>query len=160
VIEPIKGFASKVNAKLEIKPKLLFEKEGRFFLLSDEIKSIMRIDFFYAGSYLGKVKKGKFFPSFILLAILASGRANKVIVKEKAAWLFVCGRDILNEGIKEVRGSRRKGDFTLVLNVFEECLGFGRIVHDLNSTEAGVAVQNVSDLGDFLRRERLRAPNR
>jgi ribosome biogenesis protein Nip4 len=154
VIEPIQGFASKVNARFVTNPKLLFEKEGRFFVLNDEMKSIMRNDFFYAGSYLGKVKKGKFFPSFILLAILATGKANKVIVKEKAAWLFVCGRDILDKGIKEVRGSRRRGDFTLILNVFDECLGFGRILHDLNSTEAGVAVKNVSDVGDFLRRER------
>ena len=154
MIELIQRFASKVSAKLILNPKLLVEKEGRFFLLNKDMKSILRNDFFYAGSYLGKLKKGKFFPSFILLANLATGKANKVIVKEKAAWLFVCGRDLFPEGIKEVQGSRRKGDFTLVLNVFGECIGFGRILHDLNSTEAGVSVQNVSDVGDFLRRER------
>lgn len=154
MIELIQRFASKVSAKLILNKKLLVEKEGRFFLLNNDMKSILRNDFFYAGSYLGKLKKGKFFPSFILLAILATGKANKVIVKEKAAWLFVCGRDLFPEGIKEIQGSRRKGDFTLVLNAFGECLGFGRILHDLNSTETGVSVQNVSDVGDFLRRER------
>jgi ribosome biogenesis protein Nip4 len=154
VIEPIRGFAARVNAKLVLNPKLVVEKEGRYFLLNSDLKNIVRNDFFHAGAYLGKAKKGKFFPSFILLSMLAAGKANKVVVNEKAAWLFVCGRDILPEGIREVHGSRRKGDFTLVLNGFGECLGFGRIVHDLSSKETGAAVQNVSDVGDFLRRER------
>ncbi len=154
MIEPIVGFATKLGARISLNPKLLVEKNGRFFLLNSELRGIIRSDFFYAGSYLGKVKKGKFFPSFILLTMLGGGKANKVVVNEKAAWLFVCGRDILREGVKEVQGSRRKGDFTLVVNTFGECLGFGRILRDLNSMVSGVAVQNVSDIGDFLRRER------
>ena len=154
MIEPIMGFSAKVNAKLVLDRRRVVEKEGRFFLLNNDVRSILRDDFFYAGAYLGKVKNGKFFPSFILLAKLAEGKTNKVIVNEKAGWLFVCGRDLLSEGIRDVQGSRRKGDFTLILNVFGECLGFGRILHDLSSKEAGVAVQNVSDVGDFLRRER------
>ncbi len=154
MIEPIVGFATKLGAKISFSPKLLVEKSGRFFLLNGDLKSMLRSDFFYAGSYLGKVKKGKFFPSFILLSILSAGKANKVMVNEKAAWLFVCGRDVLREGVREVHGSRRKGDFTIVVNSFGDCLGFGRILRDLNSMETGVMVQNVSDIGDFLRRER------
>ncbi len=152
--ELVRGFAAKVSAKFVVDPKLLVENGGRFFLLNESMKTIVRNDFFFAGYYLGKVKKGKFFPSFLLLSTLASGKANKVIVKGKAAWLFVCGRDLLKEGIEKVQGSRRRGDFTLVLNNFQECLGFGRIVQDLNSNKEGIVVQNVSDVGDFLRRER------
>jgi ribosome biogenesis protein Nip4 len=102
------------------------------------------------------MKKGKFFPSFNLLSMLAETKSNQIIVDEKAAWLFICGRDIFSEGIKTVQGSRRKGDFTLVLNVFGECLGFGRILYDLSSKDNknNTVVQNVSDIGDFLRRER------
>jgi ribosome biogenesis protein Nip4 len=154
MIKPMTIFAAKLNAKLILNPRLVVEKEGRFFLLNGDLKGLVRDDFFYAGAYLGKVKKDRFFPSFILLSMLATARANKVIVNEKAAWLFVCGRDILAEGNKDVQGSRRRGDFTLVLNVFGECLGFGRLLNDLSSKDLGVAVQNVSDVGDFLRRER------
>ncbi len=154
MIELIQCFAAKVGAKFVVSSKLLVENRSRFFLLNENMKTDIRNDFFFAGSYLGKEKKGKFFPSFLLLDTLASGKANKVIVKEKAAWLFICGRDLLSEGIEKVHGSRRKGDFTLVLNNFRECLGFGRIVQDLNSNKEGIAVQNVSDVGDFLRRER------
>lgn len=152
--KPITVFAAKLNAKLFLDPEFVVEREDRYFLLNKDLKGIARKDFFYAGLYLGKMKKGKFFPSFNLLAMLAETKANKVVVDEKAAWLFICGRDIFSEGLKAVQGSRRKGDFTLVLNTFGECLGFGRIVHDLSSKVGDVAVSNVSDVGDFLRRER------
>ena len=150
----ILDFAAKVNAKLTLDYRFIVEKEDRYFLLNDELKIVARQDLFYAGLYLGKLKKGKFFPSFNLLSILAEKKANQVVVDEKAAWLFICGRDIFGAGITAVRGSRRKGDFTLVVNVFGECLGFGRIIQDLNSKGSSTAIQNVSDVGDFLRRER------
>jgi len=50
-------------------------------------------------------------------------------------------------------GSKRKGDTTLVLNEFGECLGFGKILDDVTGTGGKIAVQNVLDVGDFLRRE-------
>ena len=63
--------------------------------------------------------------------------------------------DGLDPGIVSVRGSRRKGDPVLVLNDFGECLGFGRIVGSLAGAarKGEIAVKNVSDVGDFLRRE-------
>ena len=152
--KPIIDFALKVKAKVAFDPDLVVEKGGRYFLLSKNLKAIASRNFFYAGRYLGKVKDGKFFPSFNLLAILAEAEASKVVVNEKAAWLFICGRDIFGGGIVSVQGSRREGDFALVLNEFEECLGFGRIVRDLGAKDAKVVVQNILDVGDFLRRER------
>jgi ribosome biogenesis protein Nip4 len=152
--QPINAFAAKVNSNLVIEPKLVVEKEARYFLLNKDLKNTVRKDFYYAGKYLGKTKKNKFFPSFNLLAMLAETKANKVVVDEKAAWLFICGRDIFSEGIKAVQGSRREGDFVLVLNVYGECLGFGRILNDLSSKNINLAIKNVSDVGDFLRRER------
>jgi ribosome biogenesis protein Nip4 len=152
--QPVLAFAVRLNSKLVLDPKLVVEGEGRYFLLNHDLKKIIGNDFYYAGKYLGKTKKGKFFPSFNLLAMLAETKANKVVVDEKTAWLFICGRDVFSEGIRTVHGSRRKGDFALVLNVYGECLGFGRILQDLSSKNGNVAVKNVSDVGDFLRRER------
>jgi len=153
-MKPIINFASKVKAKLTFDPDLVVETGGRYFLLNKDLKANASRSFFYAGRYLGKMKDGKFFPSFNLLAILSESEANKVIVNEKASWLFICGRDIFGGGVVSVEGSRREGDFTLVLNEFGECLGFGRIVRDLGAKDARVVVQNISDVGDFLRRER------
>ena len=61
---------------------------------------------------------------------------------------------MFHRGITETKGSRKKGSYTLVLNERGECLGFGKIVRDLAEETAGVAVKNISDIGDFLRRER------
>ena len=152
--KPLIGFALKVKAALTFDPDLVVETGGRYFLLNKNLKAIAPRNFFYAGRYLGKVKDEKFFPSFNLLAILAESEANKVVVNEKAAWLFICGRDIFGGGIVSAQGSRHRGAFTLVLNEFGECLGFGRIVRDLGAKDARVVVQNILDVGDFLRRER------
>ena len=153
-MKPIINFASKVKARLTFDPDLVVETGGRYFLLNKDLKANASRSFFYAGRYLGKMKDGKFFPSFNLLAILAEAEANKVVVDEKAAWLFICARDVFGGGIVSVQGSRHRGAFTLVLNEFGECLGFGRLDRDLGSKDTSVVVQNISDVGDFLRRER------
>jgi ribosome biogenesis protein Nip4 len=151
--KPITDFATRVNSKFVLDSRLVVEKEGRYYLLSKKLQGIARKDFFYAGKYLGKAKNAKFFPSFNLLTILAETKANKIIIDEKAAWLFICGRDIFSNRITAVHGSKRKGDHTLILNRFGECLGFGRITGDLNAKNEAAVVKNISDVGDFLRRE-------
>jgi ribosome biogenesis protein Nip4 len=148
------AFALKVKAKLTVDLDLVVETGGRYFLLNKTLKTVAPRSFFFAGRYLGKVENEKFFPSFNLLAILAETAANKVEVEEKAAWLFICGRDIFGEGIVSFQGSQREGDFTLVLNEFRECLGFGRIAGNLDKANLRVAVTNILDIGDFLRREK------
>jgi ribosome biogenesis protein Nip4 len=153
-MKSIMRFALQLGAKISLNSDFIVEKGGRYFLLNEALLKIARKDFYYAGTYLGKVKTGKFFPSFNLLTMLAKGEANKVVVDKKAAWLFICGRDIFRKGILAVRGSRKKGDHTLVLNEFRECLGFGKIIVRLNEgAKTEVAVKNISDIGDFLRRE-------
>jgi ribosome biogenesis protein Nip4 len=154
-LKAIMKFAVQVGAKFSLDADLTVNKGGRFFLLNEALLGISRKNFYYAGQNLGKVKNGKFFPSFNLLMMLAKGRANKIVVNKKAAWLFICGRDIFRTGILSVHGTRRKGDHVLVLNEFGDCLGFGRIVTSLvgAAKKDEVSVKNVSDLGDFLRRE-------
>jgi ribosome biogenesis protein Nip4 len=151
----MEDFAAKVNAKISVDSDFVVVRERRYFLLNTSLQSLARKGFFFAGAYLGKVKKGKFFPSFSFLSMLAEGEANKVVVDKKAAWLFICGRDVFVQGITAIHGSRRKGDYTLVLNEFGECLGFGRIISNLVSEgeKNEVGVRNISDIGDFLRRE-------
>ena len=154
-MKAIMKFAFQVGAQFSLNVDFIVNRGGRYFLLNGALLKVVGKDFYYAGTYLGKVKNEKFFPSFNLLAMLAKGDANKVVVDKKAAWLFICGRDIFRRGILTVRGSRKKGDHTLVLNEFGECLGFGKIVHSLDeeAKKTGVAVKNILDIGDFLRRE-------
>ena len=78
---------------------------------------------------------------------------NKVVLNKKASWLFICGRDVFQQGIIKAIGSQRKGDCTLVLNEFGECLGFGVLTASLKEQSGKIAIRNVLDVGDFLRRE-------
>jgi ribosome biogenesis protein Nip4 len=154
-MKALRDFTAKLSAEFSLNADLTVERAGRFFLLSRKLQSLIRSDFYYAGIYLGKVKNARFFPSFNLLAMLARGKANKVVVDRKAAWLFICGRDVFRRGVLTVHGSQRKGDYALVMNEFGECLGFGKILRSLDAAVKGaeVVVQNISDVGDFLRRE-------
>lgn len=154
-MKALRAFAFKLGAEFSLNTDLIVEKAGRYFLLNQKLQGLVRRDFYYAGVYLGKLKNGVFFPSFNFLAMLAKGRANKIVVDRKAAWLFICGRDVFRRGVLTMHGSRRKGDYALVMNDFGECLGFGKILRSLDADVQGaeVVVRNISDLGDFLRRE-------
>jgi ribosome biogenesis protein Nip4 len=155
-MRPYEVLASCFGAKVAFNSEFIIEKGQRYYLLNLRLKRIGREDFYYAGLYLGKVgKNGVFFPSFNLLNMLVSVAANKIVVGQKAAWLFICGRDIFYSGIVKAIGSKHKGNFTLVLNEYSECLGFGMIIDEgLTGSKGGVVVKNVLDVGDFLRRER------
>jgi ribosome biogenesis protein Nip4 len=156
-MRPYEVFASRFGAKVAFNSQFIFEKSQRYYLLNPRLKKVGQGDFFYAGLFLGKVgKNGGFFPSFNLLNMLVDVAANKIVVDGKAAWLFICGRDVFRMGIVKVMGSKHKGDAALVLNEFGECLGFGTIMAGLNGSDSEVAVKNVLDVGDFLRREARR----
>ncbi len=153
----ITNFARRFGTILEVDDKFIVEKANRYFLLNEKLKSLVSNDFFYAGTYLGKVKGNVFFPSFRLLTMIAEKKeASKIMVDDRTEWLFICGRDVFRRGIKKVIGARKKGELTLVVNSDGGCLGFGKILLDLDEKQGGekVAVKNISDVGDFLRRER------
>jgi ribosome biogenesis protein Nip4 len=149
-------FALQFGVKISFNEDMIVQRDGRYFLLNGAVKPLVKGDFFYAGTFLGKVKADKFFPSFILLSILAKEQANRIVVDRKAGWLFICGRDIFKKGIMRTYGKIGRNSHVLVLNEFNECLGFGRVMAGIDQgTEKNVvAVANVADMGDFLRRER------
>jgi ribosome biogenesis protein Nip4 len=133
-LKELKDFISRLNSSVDFDKRYVRVKKNRYFLITRQIEELTK-DFFYAGTYLGKTKKGLFFPSFPLLVMIAERNANKVIIDRRTEWLFVCGRDVFRKGILRVAGSTRKGDSTLVLNEHNECLGFGRITRDLNGNK-------------------------
>jgi ribosome biogenesis protein Nip4 len=154
--EAIKYFASRFGVQVSFDPEFIVRKNGRYFLTNVSLKPFVRRDFYCIGVFLGKVKGGKFFPSFYLLDILAKKGGNRIVVDAKAAWLFICGRDVFRKGIVKSFGSMRKGDAIIVLNEFGECLGFGKAIDSLDMPTGILVVKNVLDLGDFLRREKYK----
>ena len=160
-MKEIKDFVGQFNASIPLDEIRIVRNRNRYYLLSKKLKQQVPKSFFYAGAYLGAVKGTSFFPSFLLLTMIAETKANKLVVDKKTAWLFICGRDIFKKGI--VKGNMlKKGDYTLILNERNECLGFGKITCNLRGeTDANkVVVKNILDIGDFLRREKRKSKRR
>jgi ribosome biogenesis protein Nip4 len=157
-MKPMNDFISRFDTRLNLEERLIVKKQNRFFLVNDTLRPQVKKDFFYVGAYLGKVKGGIFFPSFILLAMMAETKANKTVVDKKTSWLFICGRDVFKRGILNMTGSKSNGDYTLVLNQCGECIGFGKILRNIHEEKDKnkVIVKNISNIGDFLKREKLR----
>ena len=156
----INDFVAQFNTSIPLDTSQIVRHRNRYYILSKTLKQYAPKGFFYAGAYLGAVKGASFFPSFLFLAMLAKSKANKLVLNKKTAWLFICGRDIFQQGILK-ENNLKKGDYALVLNEHNECLGFGKIMHNLRGVPDAkkVAVKNILDLGDFLRREK-RKPRR
>jgi ribosome biogenesis protein Nip4 len=159
MMKTIKDFVGQFRASIALEESLIVKKEMRYFLLDTNLKRQIHQEFFYAGVYLGKLRGSRFFPSFLLLTMMAEGRANKTVVDKKTAWLFICGRDIFKKGILQLKGSERKGEYTLILNEYNECLGFGKILRNIRKEKDAnkIVVKNILDIGDFLRREKRRS---
>jgi ribosome biogenesis protein Nip4 len=154
-LKEIKDFVAKFNASLVLDESRVVRNRNRYYFLSKKLAQKVPKGFFYIGSYLGAVKGTGFFPSFLLLSMLVETNANRLVVDEKSAWLFICGRDIFKKGILK-DANLKKGNYVLILNERNECLGFGKIAYNLRGYADAdkVAVKNVLDLGDFLRREK------
>ena len=116
----------------------------RFYLITPAQHQFMsNHDVTYAGTFLGEIYKKRFKPSFILLDLIGKHTDKKIQVNDKAAWLYVCGRDILDYDADFP-------DRTIVLVTTEkdEVLGYGMF------WTGSVSVKNLLDRGDFLRKER------
>lgn len=155
-VEVIKRFVRLFGAEPFLNTRFIVKQGNRYFLLNRKLKNLTKNyrGWIHAGTYLGKVKGEAFQPSFLLLSMIAQKAKNRIFVDDKSAWLFACGRDIFKEGILKIEGSQKKGDYTLIFNRHGECLGYGVIVKNLNKLKSGLAVKNILDIGDFLRRER------
>jgi ribosome biogenesis protein Nip4 len=161
-MKAIKDFVGQFRASIALDESLIINKKSRYYLLNEKLKKHIQQEFFYAGTYLGKLKGSIFFPSFLLLTMMAECKANKIVVDKKTAWLFICGRDIFKQGILKTNGTKRKGEYTLILNENNECLGFGKISRNIHEEKTAnkVIVKNILDIGDFLRREKQQSRRR
>ncbi|MDI6690773.1 MAG: hypothetical protein QME50_02755 [Candidatus Bathyarchaeota archaeon] len=97
MMKVLEEFVSRFGVSLTLDKNLMVKKGNRYFLLNGKLKRFVGKDFFYAGIYLGKVKKGTFFPSFNLLWMIAEKNANKIFVDTRSEWLFICGRDVFKQ---------------------------------------------------------------
>lgn len=118
-----------------------------------KIATEKRWDIFSVGLYLGE-ERGDFKPTSALIDLLAARNENRVLVGSKAAWLYLCGRDILMDGVLEP-GLYKQNDLVFVADHQGNVLGYGRIYTMYNNKWRNkIYVKHILDKGEYLRRER------
>lgn len=144
-------FLKDIGSSKKFEVKDVMKVNIKRFFVSDKLKKYVfnREKIIYGGEYLGDEKQNGFIPSFNLLDKIALEKVNKIYLDKKAAWLFVCGRDIFEKNILKVEGEFSEEELFLVM--FEDyCLGYGEV--DL--FQGKKILKNKVDRGDFLRREK------
>ncbi len=123
--------------------------------LIEQLREATGLHPYSAGLFLGYLEKGRYRPSLPLAHVVAKYAERGVVaVSDKAAQLFLYGRDVFSGSITRFLGPLRKGDLVVVLNPLGEALGYGEVVSPpqewLHGSE--IAVRNLQDLGWYLRR--------
>ncbi len=92
---------------------------------------------------------------------LARKKKKRVYLNNKGEMLFLYGRDVFSGSIVKVTGDVKENDIVFVCNKAGDILGIGRSRYDadrLRSIEKDrVAVENLVDRGQYLRKEKIYA---
>lgn len=93
-----------------------------------------------AGLLLGTIKKN-FTPSLALLRMIAPHTDKKILLNEKSAWLFVCGRDIF---LKSITNGNTEAKLVIVEDEHKQVLGLAKKQKDMytNVMHAGELLKN------------------
>ena len=127
-------------------------RQGRQYYLStkkqQEILNALPEQAQSFGLFLGEKTAQGFKPSPGLLELIAKNTTKIITIEEKAAWLFVCGRDIFKENIMNEQSDLLSKQ-VIVQNEKGEVLGCAK-----RSKQGRVAYKNILDIGIYLRQEK------
>lgn len=127
-------------------------RQGRQYYLStkkqQEILDSLPEQAHSFGLFLGEKTAQGFKPTPGLLELIAKNTTKIITIEEKAAWLFVCGRDIFKENIISEQSDLQSKE-VIVKNEKGEVLGCAK-----RSKQGQVAYKNILDIGIYLRQEK------
>jgi ribosome biogenesis protein Nip4 len=127
-------------------------------LVSDVLQASVRtLKPYHAGLTIGHLKK-QFMPSLAGADLFARhARKNKfyIVVNEKAENLVLYGRDVMGESIINASESLYQNEIVILLNTKFEAIAIGRTRYSgkLLFEKAKVTISNITDAGDYLRKE-------
>jgi ribosome biogenesis protein Nip4 len=142
----VRQFGKEQSVKL---PEENIRKIGRRnYLVSEDLwnlKLSLDRDSYSVGLFLGE-EKDRFYPSPALLDLISldTSADRRVFVNDKAEWLFLCGRNILESSITKKTVSE---GMVLVQNKKDENLGYGTFLKQGDVT----VIKNILDRGSYLR---------
>lgn len=145
----IEEYCKKFNVK---SPNNTIKIGKKYYMCNENVQEFLKTvdedNVLGAGVMLGEEKRNKFKPTSALIEHIGKETKRKLIVNEKSAWLFICGRDVFSEGIEHKEISKLSGEY-IVTNKNNETLGVGKLVRKGKT----IILNNVIDIGIRLRQE-------
>ncbi len=89
---------------------------------------------------------------------LSRNEKKRVYVDRKAEMLFLYGRDVFSSSIQKTSSDVMENDVVFVCNVYGDILGIGRAKYsseEIKQKGEKVAVENLVDRGEYLRKKKL-----
>lgn len=117
-----------------------------YFIVKENIPGAV-----YNGECIAHIRGPVLIPSITFLQKIGKEARKHVILKEKAEWLYICGRDVFAKGIAS-HNNPEVGDRVVILNEQKECIGYGDMVEPFDTKRT--VIKRLFDIGDLLRRER------
>lgn len=135
---------------------------SKYYRVSEEQEDFLNSqskDAQFVGEFLGEFDKRNksFLPSLTLLQIIFKfDDVKKVKLNEKGEYLFLCGRDIMGQSIVDFDKEIKTRNVVFVVNTKDEFLGCAFVLRDIDKRSKEVILNNKTDLGDYLRREKTK----
>ena len=117
--------------------------DNSFFLIPDNLKEFLKYRPIHIGQKIGFIRADNFLPSIDLLQWLAKRSKQTKALMPDHEWKFICGNNIR---LSELEGDFKEGQWLLILNLHEECIGVAEVTDKY--------LKRLFDIGDLLRRER------
>lgn len=112
-----------------------------------------KMDPYSVGLFLGE-ERDVFQPTSALINLIAERSDKKVKVNDKAAWLYLCNRDVLMTSVLDPN-EQEPNTNVIVMDTKEQVIGAGLIVTDFDSKMKNkVFIKHRIDKGEYLRREK------
>ncbi len=150
------GFKKELNETL-LKGNELFLVAKELYNVLNDLPGGLAEKVVSAGIKVGEVGR-KFRFSLEGTFFLAKKEKKRVYVDKKAEMLFLYGRDVFSSSIKRVSEDIKENDVVFVCNLHGDVLGLGRArfnAEELMGKGDRVAVENLLDRGEYLRKEKL-----
>jgi ribosome biogenesis protein Nip4 len=143
-MDALEQFTKQFTDHFDLRP--VQKIRNQYFLVDNSLAKKIPLQPQSIGLFLGTLKKD-LQPSPALIDLLAKTSTKKAIIDDKAAWLFLCGRDVFPQSI--LKNAVSEG-LVLVQNEKDENLGLGKMFKGKN----GMMIRNLLDKGEYLRMER------
>lgn len=132
--------------EFDVKVDFVTRIDEHCFFVPKELEEHMNASCKSAGIHLG-IEKKEFEPVPSICEVLKES-TKRIQIDDKAAWLFLCGRDLLRSAI--LKGVEQEG-LVLVENVQQEILGIGKVMQPMGRAKLDkIVVKNVLNKSWYL----------